>query len=212
MLAGLLPAASPTLAACPVSNVGLHGLLVVLADAAFDSTDGGCSARWDLPNGTVQMSQPGFLNATWAEGVDTFDVTGVPMGTPVALTAQLVVDGSVFTLGCGGTGCTGSLSMRLMSGALVDETSYNLHMFSGSQAVHDVRNLPLTIVAGTPVQIRYQVSGRRGAGGSHGSEGIGRLSFLGAPDGATVVSCQGYSSTAVPARRTSWGAIKTIYR
>jgi hypothetical protein len=41
----------------------------------------------------------------------------------------------------------------------------------------------------------------------------GRLSFAGLPGEYAVVSCQGYvSDPAVPARATSWGRLKAIYR
>ncbi len=144
---------------------------------------------------------------------DAYDVVGVPAGTPVNLTAEFTVDGSVFTFGCPGSGCAGVLEMSLQSGALVDETRYQINLFLGSRPIHDVRRIPITIVAGSPVPITFEISGQRTPGGSHGSTGDGRLSFAGLPAGATVVSCQGHSSGApTPLRRASWGSLKAIYR
>jgi hypothetical protein len=41
---------------------------------------------------------------TFVDASDAYDVSGVPPGTPVALTATLSVDGAISTTGCGGSG------------------------------------------------------------------------------------------------------------
>jgi hypothetical protein len=60
--------------------------------------------------------------------------------------------------------------------------------------------------------IEYGLAGYRSAGGNHGALGSAQLRFTGLSSGAVVVSCQGYSQVPVPALRTSWGRVKTLYR
>jgi hypothetical protein len=198
---------------CPESWVVLHGTLQFTTTAGvFEYSDSDCHAGADLPQGTVNMSQPGFLAATTVEALDAYDVVGVPPGTPVNLTAQFVVDGSVSTPGCGGSGCGGYVKIRLAHEADGDSITYSIHLFQGSQSFHDVRSLPLTIVAGSPEVLRFLLSGARTPGGAHASEGRGTILFTGLPEGVDVVSCQGYSLAATPVHGTSWGSLKTIYR
>jgi len=192
---------------------GTATLVAADYDSTVDDALGPYRTAYHLAIGEVLVRQPGRLCGAYVEAADAFDVLGVAPGTAVPVTAVLTTDGSVFTDGCSGTGCSGILGMRLQAGALVDETSYQLSMFSGSQPVHDQRRLDLTLVAGSPLEIRYQLWGKRGVGGAHGSEGLGRIRFEGLPGGVTVVSCQGYdSSSPSGARRTSWGSLKSIYR
>ena len=72
--------------------------------------------------------------------------------------------------------------------------------------------LPLLLAAGQPERITFRLSGQRSPGGSHASEAHGVIGFTGLPPGVGITSCQGYSGTATPARRTSWGRLKTLYR
>jgi len=221
LLSSIVVAPGPAIAAfgtCPQSHANMRNAGVATLEAAvFDSTttdgSGTYHVSYDLPHGRVFMEQPGCLCGAWVEATDAFDVTGVPAGTPVPLTAILTMDGAVYTLGCSGTGCAGSVDCRISSGGVQDTRFDQVHLFVGSQDVHDVASIPVTITAGTPVLISYYVHGQRSVGGSHGSRATGVLSFSGIPIGADVVSCQGFTS-AVPtaARLRSWGALKAIYR
>lgn len=210
--------AGPASAACPESHASLcnNGTATLVA-ATFDSTVadplGPFRTAYDLPKGEASMSQPGRLCGATVEAADAFDVVGVPAGTPVTLTVLFTSDGRVWTPGCSASGCYGDLTMRLSSGATVDEGFHTVHLYSGSEDVHDVRSIVVTISAGTPLEIRYYLHGQRAPGGSHGSEAAGRISFLGIPSGAAVVSCQGYNSSAVtPTRKLHWGSLKAMYR
>ena len=203
-------------ATCPSSQMAFHGSTVFSSTAAvFDSAEAGFPdfhVSYDLPQGKVSMSQPGFLSATFVEAADAYDLVGVAAGTAVNLTAQFMVDGSVSTPGCGGTGCGGYVTIRISHGALFDEMRHSIHLFQGSQSFHDMRSIPVTIVAGAPEVLQFKLEGARTPGGAHASEATGTILFAGLPLGAAVTSCQGYSIRATPVRRASWGSIKSIYR
>jgi hypothetical protein len=204
---------------CPASEYRLGGGgLVSSADPAADTTwappgyVGSFRAAWNLPAGTVAMSQCCSLLDTHVWARDAFDVTGVPSGTAVLLTAEFVVDGAVWTDGCGGTGCGGVMGARLRRGADSAVVEHPTHLFSGRADYRDVLQLPLTIVAGSPETIEYQVWGHRTPGGNHGAEGTGLIRFQGLPPGAVVVSCKGYGQTPTLVRHTTWGRLKSVYR
>ena len=205
-------------ATCPEShasmkNQGTATLVAAIFDSTVDDPLGPYHVSFNLVQGVASMRQPGCLCGAWVEAADAFDVTGVPAGTPVPLTVRFTVDGSIFTLGCGGSGCAGSIDTRLSCGGLVSENFIQRPVFLGSVPVHDERTIALTLTAGSPATILYYLHGQRSVGGEHGTEATGHITFEGLPVGITVVSCQGYSSGApTPARRTSWGQIKAHYR
>ena len=199
---------------CPRSELKLATTdVIVSTSAAAETTDTvWLRAGYDLVAGTVRMYQCCFLSHTYAIARDAYDVSGVAPGTPVAVTVEFPFDGSVWTAGCGGSGCGGVLAGFLRHGSAVAEGIHSVHLFQGSAEVHDVLRLPVTIVAGRPETIEFELRGYRTPGGSHGSEGTGTIRFTGLPPGASVISCQGYAGQVTPARRTSWGTVKTIYR
>lgn len=204
---------------CPESDYRLNGSAIVSsADPAADTTwappgyVGSFRAAWNLPLGTVEMYHCCSLLDTHVWARDAFDVRGVPAGTPVVLTAEFVVDGAVFTDGCGGTGCGGVVGAGLRRGADSTVVEHPTHLFSGRADYHDVLQLPLTIVAGSPETIEYQIWGHRTPGGNHGAEGTGLIRFQGLPPGAVVVSCKGYGQSPTPVRPTTWGRLKSVYR
>ena len=203
---------------CPSSELRLATTNVIVStSAAAETTDAASGtvclrAGYDLVAGRVRMVQCGFLSHTYAIARDAYDVIGVPSGTPVSLTVEFALDGSVWTPGCGGAGCSGTLAGYLRHGGRTDEGVYSIHLFQGSAEVHDVLRLPLTIVAGQPQAVEFELRGYRNPGGSHGSEGTGTIRFTGLPPGARVVSCQGFAGQATPVRSATWGRVKTIYR
>jgi len=218
LAAAALAGAAPANATCPASSFVLNtsGPFTTTAPT-LDSTStpypgGAFHAAYDLPLGTVSMSQCCSLAGASVDAFDAYDVSGVPSGTPVSFTANFTVDGRVWTDGCGGSGCGGYVGIHVGSGSAFADTTYSIGLFSGSQSFHDVRRLPITMVAGTPVVIDFRLRGARSPGGSHGSSGDGVISFSDLPPGAGIRSCQGYAGAPTPARPMSWGALKTIYR
>jgi hypothetical protein len=202
---------------CPASqaemrNAGVATLEASLFDSSTTDATGVYHVRYNLPQGRVFAAQPGCLCGAWVEAADLFDVTGVPAGTSVTLTAILTMDGTVSTPGCPGQ-CAGSVDCRISSGVVQDAKYQQVIINLGSMDVHDVASIPVTFVAGTPVEIRYYVHGQRSVGGNHATTTTGLLSFSGLPNGVVVVSCQGFTAAATTAARPmNWGALKAIYR
>src|SRR5262245_41399736 len=105
---------SAAIAACPSSEVTLAGFGPILSTSTtYDSTYGSAHVSFDVSLGRLMMDQQNLLAPTLVKVRDAFDVIGVPTGTPVAVTAQLYLDGYVSTPGCGGTGCGGILADSL---------------------------------------------------------------------------------------------------
>ena len=201
---------------CPPSRFSLGGAPETQTTAAVLDTSintfGVKHVAYDLAAGTVFLDQCCSLLATYVQTSDAFDVVGVPAGTPVALTAMLAVDGSVSTAGCGGSGCGGVFIDSLKSGAVADSRSHAIGVFNGSVPFHDDLSIPITIVAGAPVQIDIRFVGFRTPGGNHESQGTGHPSFTGMPAGVNVISCQGFNAGVTPTQRSSWGRVKILYR
>lgn len=183
------------------------------ATQAFATSDDCFRYGFDLPAGTIAVKHCGGLGQTWVKARDQFDITGVPSGTNVSVFAELWVDGEIISYGCGSSGCYGHLRSSLTSGGVASEQTLTRHMYAaGTEPVHGGTVLPLTITAGQPVLLEYALAGYRSAGGNHGALGSGQLRFSGLPPGAAIVSCRGFSQLPVPALRSSWGRVKTLYR
>ena len=198
---------------CPANQMSFGGSIYFSSSAAVvDTTALLGHIAYDLVQGFVSMQQCCSLGGVHLDAFDDYDIIGVPNGTPVSLTAVLTVDGAVYTAGCGGTGCGGYYVARLIHGTEVAEAQHSDHLFQGRIEHHDVLSIPLTIIAGQPERLEFKLDGARSPGGSHGSEARGVLSFTGLPAGASVVSCQGFGVGPTPARRSSWGRLKSIYR
>lgn len=221
LVLGLLPAtaASQPVPTCPASEMRITGGAVVSStSASYDSSVfytemAGYRTAYDHPAGTVEVHHCCGLGRTSVRARDRYDLVDVPAGTTVHLVAELGVEGEILSLGCSASGCWGTLGFGLTAGTASSESYLTRNLFApGREAVRGGVALPLTMVAGQPVVIERLLWAQKAAGGSHGAVGIGRLRFTGLPDGARVVSCQGYAAQAVPALRPSWGTLRVRYR
>jgi len=213
------PAPAPAAAPCPDSHaqlVGFNSLFAVSA-ATFDSTYLSSEVAFDLPAGTLQVSRGvGGVNWTRSIATDAYDVTGVAPGTALTLTAALDVNGYVTSPGCGGSGCGGYFQASITEGANSNQQQVTFpDPFAGGQAdMVQTLVLPITITAGTPTTIAFELAVFVPAGGNAGGAGTGVIHFTGLPAGAQVVSCQGFGTGGgpTPARASSWGSLKTHHR
>jgi hypothetical protein len=143
--------------------------------------------------------------------VETFDVVGVPPGTPVAAEIEFRLDGSS-SQNCGGSGCGvrygGTLAVGPDSVA-ADATQSGPG--SGTRTLAATLHLPVVFVTGTPVRAEFflEYGSGPGAEGAQG-EGTGVYRVTGLPPGVRAVACPDGDVT--PVRRKSWGALKTLYR
>ncbi len=213
---GLLCAAPEGVrAACPANDLNLSSQQTSTTDAtAVDTTFQSNHVAWNLAPGTLSLAYCCSLAPTYLNVGDAYDVTGVPAGTSVPLIVEVPLVGEVYDAGhCGGSGCGGMFRATIVHGTESAEFVHSVTLFDGNRSPFTgVVQLPVTIVAGQPEVVRFEFWARRSPGGSHGARGDGTIRFLGLPPGAAVVSCQGYSGSSTPARRASWGSLKSIYR
>lgn len=213
--AALLVAPSPAHAQCPESFLvfPFSGSEQYTAAPTFDAS--GLDGSWARGNhelGNYSLHHSGFLSPTILRASDRFDVTGVPLGTPVNLTMRLRIDGWAFTSGCGGSGCCGMLAATVRAGPDTAQAGFLGQTTNGRADFGGTVELPITLIAGTPRDLEIEMYARRCAGGAHTVDATGFVTFEGTDINAVVVSCKGFGPAAVPVQQRSWGQIKTIYR
>jgi hypothetical protein len=201
--------------ACPSSEFSLSSAAVTTTSAAsLDTSYFANRLQYDLVAGTLNLSYCCSLSPTYMIVRDSYDVTGVPPGTPVSLVVAVPVSGEIYDSGgCGGSGCSGHFLASIRRGA--EYTRYTFDspaLFNGARiSFSDVVQLPFTIVAGQPETLEFEFWARRSPGGSHGTIASGTIQFAGLSVGQSVISCQGYAGP-TPVHRSSWGALKSHYR
>jgi len=201
--------------ACPSSEFSLSTVAVTTTLAAtLDTSYSLNRLQYDLVAGTLNLSYCCSLNPTYMIVRDTYDVTGVAPGTPVALVVSVPVSGEIYDSGrCGGSGCSGHFLASIRHGPEYTQYAYDSPaLFDGARiSFSGVVQLPFTIVAGQPETLEFEFWARRSPGGSHGAIATGTIQFSGLSAGQSVVSCQGFAGL-TPTHRTSWGALKSHYR
>lgn len=143
--------------------------------------------------------------------VERFDVTGVPLGTPVSATLVYRLDGLTVNR-CGGTGCGVWFGGRLVCGD--DSTSANAD-YPGPCGYCEVPlaatlTLPVTVFAGTPIEAAFTMDYRTTWSGVSDAYGTGTYGISGLPPGVRAIACPGADVT--PTRRSTWGGLKVLYR
>jgi hypothetical protein len=143
--------------------------------------------------------------------VESFDIDGVPLGTPVAAMIEFQLNGAT-SQSCGGSGCGVRLEGTLAVGP--DSVAADANQSgpgSGIRTLATTLQLPVTLVAGTPVQAEFFLNYGSGPGaeGAH-AEATGNYRVTGLPPGVHAIPCPFGDVT--PVQRRSWGALKTLYR
>jgi len=206
--------------ACPASIIQAYKITEVAPFAThafvYDTTIVLDSLNWvrvqfDRYAGHVEFSTKTSRRATASSRiVETFDVAGVPPGTPVDAVLVFRLDGWVQQT-CGGSGCGHTLEGVLA----VDSDSARAGGFfrpsPGRIPFAATLSLPIHLVAGTPVEAHFVLSYVTNVGAGEGSsEAIGDYFVTGLPPGVRAIACPGGDVT--PTRRSTWGALKRIYR
>jgi hypothetical protein len=198
---------------CPASEFDLGGLVTQQDAAAASASAGSRVVSYDLPHAHLFVHHDGGLGATVVTARDAYDVIGVPAGTPVDATVELVAPGYVQTDGCGGTGCWGELRARITTPSTTLSQASGATIFAAATVPVSVTvTVPVHFVAGTPLTIEFRLEGYRAPGGSHVVEGNGSWTFKDLPEGVVVTSCQGFVDPSTPARPATWGSLKAHYR
>jgi len=215
LVAFALPAAPASAAAgCPASIVTLsyaNGPFSTTADV-YDSSDATpyypAHVALDRLRGSLSVGgSSGGRFLVMVRVVDSFDVTGLPPGTPVKTTLELRPTGQATS--CNGHGCGATFVgvVRAGTDSVVADMSGE---FGWTRSLPALMSLPLTLVAGSPAEAQLAVSYATGPGGGGTIDVSATWGFTGLPPGARVVSCTGGDLT--PARGATWGALKIRYR
>jgi hypothetical protein len=219
-LVGYTPATGQVIP-CPNSDIRLEGQILAqypsaVVDTVLTDQSGTFRAGYNLTTGAMYLdkpiaSGPGLM---YVNPRDRYDITGLPPGTVVPLTAILDVNGYVESAGiCTADGCSGTFGARIGDPfSWYAEQSVSVGQTGRSDLVTQLQ-FPFSITVGQPSLVQYQIYYFATATGlGHGGIGQATFSFSGLPAGATLVSCNGYSAQPTPTRATSWGRLKTIYR
>jgi hypothetical protein len=223
-VAGVVPAlaamlaipAVPAFGACPESRICCHCYWDdICGDCTVSSLPqldrycehpfygGFTSGSYDLVAGHVRSSAFGWFdgdNSGLLVAVDEFTIHDAQGSGPRPVTLLLRL--SVYLQ----ESCTVHASLA-HQGAKVEYSKTN--MTEQTVSFEDSLELEIEVTPGIPFTVEYAL----------GSQGIfpraaevdGHLKFKSA-DAVTVESCQGYGSSPVPGGRTTWGAVKSLYR
>jgi hypothetical protein len=214
-----IPARASAATPCPSAAIFFQRVTdvsVVSEATVYDSTfsvgpEFQSHVTFDRTQGRVYLSARSFGRLTTSVRVmERFDVVGVAPGTPVAATIQLRLDGWS-RQDCGGSGCGVRFEGTLVAGG--GSTMGNADQQGpGYRTVPlaTTLSLPVTFVAGTPIQADFFIDYGTGPGGDASAEATGLYGVSDLPAGVRAVACGGADVT--PVRRASWGRLKSIYR
>ncbi len=223
-----------------LGNGGVIAATDAARDVFHQTTSSGTTAtQWawyDIPNGRIGavaytacwfMQWPGSANPRVVM-TDRFTIVGPPSASPVPFEVVLAMD-----LKCTGARtyfCFSSPTMtcEVPSGCVTadmrDPDGGERAQFASCATYTGPRELalPLSRMPGQEFTLRTECSAEGTAVMdffvnddcyNRRAEVMGVLVFRGLPPGYQVVSCQGYAGTGVvPARRATWGSLKSLYR
>jgi hypothetical protein len=202
------------MAACPASIVQLRyfdGPFSV-AGAVYDSTTPPVwttHVAFDRVQCRLALAtESGGRHRALVRVVDAFDLSGVSPGLPVDGVLELHLDGFA-DQNCGGSGCGVEFTVVLRAGA--DSVAADLSgQFFGRRDLPSSLSLPVTLVAGSPLQVECLAVYSTGPGGSASAQVAGVYGVSGLPPGVRAISCAGADATG--ARDMTWGSLKLRYR
>lgn len=169
-------------------------------------------AVFDRTQGTMAFSASsgGFMNAIVTVN-ECFDITGVAPGTAVDAFLDWSLDGFSRD-NCGGSGCGLRFLFTLTAGGGSVAADAGISGPSNlTRPLATTLSRPVHFVAGTPIAATFLMDYGSGPGaGSPSGEMTGFYRVRGLPPGVHAIASSGADVT--PARATSWGRLKTLYR
>jgi len=170
----------------------------------------GSSASFDAVQGKVSGGCGYTLTYGWgsAQTEDEFQVVGIAPGTPLTLRARLALSGHGCQYASYGHG-TAEASLTT-PGGMIDQRHLYVSSF-GCQGIQDTLLLVIQNNSGDPFRLTYYAAGGGGDYGGGAMDGL--LYFEGLPEGASIVSCRGYTQNApIATQASTWGRLKGLYR
>lgn len=189
-------------------------------EASFDLRTGDFHARADMQ--VTYMAGGAFAHGR-VRAHDTYTVLGPDGAAPATFTARLDYHAT-----CAGyyeySGPYGNLSMPsgdarvvFTGGDAQADSSYH----TGNGMYHDSLEVAVTRAPGGTFELSFDVHAIANGVGDHSLDyGSNRTATINAnlvfrdlPAGWSIVSCQGYQAgQIVPARKSTWGRVKSMYR
>lgn len=210
----------PASSQCPVNTISLEARSTGAFLSSTNPTgskfhdNAGATAygSWNLVTGITKVSASATARGT-TNTHDTYQITGLPAGTPVTFQANLEITGSLSAF----VGSAGAF-FTIREGASNSATYTNGVSASTpphTASIFTTLTVTISTTVGTPVDlfVLSQAQATEGGGADFGSFTPGtngaRVYFSGFPPGATITSCQGFSQFfPTPVVTTTWGAIK----
>jgi hypothetical protein len=205
-------------AVCPLNTLRCYphpfdaGFLQT-TDPAASQCNG--SVNYDLAAGYLHAAGSGGDQGGYGvvDAADDYWITGLPAGTPLSFEVLLRSRGSASAnYGCGPFSGFGHATVTLREGDSNSITvSANADGCSPTYVVFDsLLRLSVQRNAGEVFALSFVLNT---GGNKGGGSATAQLSFATLPQGAAVVSCQGFRQDfPVVARVVTWGALKQVYR
>jgi hypothetical protein len=187
---------------CPESTI--NGVNSTLSANDLQAIYGGSALRgtYDLVGATLSGNVTGLGSGqTEVTARDVYKVIGVPAGQPVDVTAELVVSGDAYS-----GSHTPHFKWDITSGA-----DYGEGFPPGPTFANRVLQVTIHAMGEQEFPLAWHVLSGMSLEGGY-AEISAQFRFSNLPAGASVVSCQGYATGAVPTTPSTWGALKASYR
>lgn len=206
---------APARAQCPDNTVYCNGKDCCPGDVIFDEHEtsanpalgvsfGNSSASCNLVTGTltaVATVYEAWEHKSGATAVDVFTVTGV---SAASITVRLELTWVTGVDPSGKTSWTSGYA-RLETGGL------SVEAVPLGPNIDPYIELAIDVNGGQPFTVTYETFAAGWAQYPMASM-TARLCFPDLPEGAGIVSCNGYDPTAVPVEHATWGSIKSLYQ
>lgn len=162
-------------------------------------------ANYNVPNGYLfaRASSGGAACSCSTTLEEDFTLGGFPDGTVETIVASFAVAGF--------SGSGGLATLEMVSGT--QDVSWLLTSGPNESVARDtLLSLPVSVVAGIPFRLRYEIHGSVDTLGIAG--GYGFFSFV-LPRFGSITSCRGYTQTfvgPVATKTETWGKLRATYR
>lgn len=201
-------------AQCPsnsVSWVGRDANGYVLFEVSETSTDpahrvsfNSSFAEYDLTTGTIcAAAYVDSINSHSSRvvAVDRFFMQNAAAAT---LTVRLSIDMYLVTDPSGRMAWAGTSAQLAAAGHTASAESYGPN-------IDPFIEIQIDVVEGVPFEITYEAFAW-GGGYYPVAKITCELSFVDVPEGAQIISCNGFGALALPVETTTWGEVKAMYR
>src|SRR5262249_2832572 len=204
---------------CPASVLTywthFHGGDSYVPAATFDTTivnADGDTTRVDFDHATAHVRLDA-VGGVWAgvRVLERFDVTGVPVGTPVHATVTLSLEGEVFNAGgVGGGGANFTATLAGTTDSVATDANIPGGCYGCTKPVATTLTLPVTITAGTPLDVAFALLYHTTPASMGSATIAGVYGVSGLPPGVRAIECS--TGDVTPVRHESWGRLKAAYR